>query len=76
MGWNSSFNLKTKNLVLTKLCKMFDKIEKLKHRLKSKQGHKIRYLAIKIKLNDVQTFFVQVDFLIDLGQNYNFSEVP
>ena len=56
MGQNSSFNLKTKNLVLTKLCKMFYKIEKFKNRLKSKQGHKIRYLAIKIKLNDFQKF--------------------
>ena len=33
-----------------------DKIEKFKNRLKSKQGHKIYYLAIKIKLNYFQKF--------------------
>ena len=50
MGSNSSFNLKTKKIVLTKLRKKIDKIKKIKNRLKSIEGNKIYYLAIKIKL--------------------------
>ena len=56
MGSNSSFNLKTKKKVLTKLRKHFDKIEKFKNRLKSINNNKIYYLAIKIKLNYFQKF--------------------
>ena len=47
MGSNSSFNLKTKKKVLTKLRKKIDKIKKIKNRLKSIEGIKIYYLAIK-----------------------------
>ena len=48
MGQNSSFNAKTKNLLLTKLRKNIDKIKKFKNRLKSKKGGKIHKIGIKI----------------------------
>ena len=56
MGSNSSFNLKTKKKVLTKLRKKIDKIKKIKNRLKSIEGNKIYYLAIKKKLKYQQKF--------------------
>ena len=56
MGSNSSFNLKTKTKILTKLRKTNYKFKTIKNRLKSIEGNKIYYLAIKIKLNYFQTF--------------------